>query len=76
MVRESLIANDIPKKCTITRMEGELSDREVTAFNFEQALPESIDILLVSLGTDGELSKNSYGKYIISLLSGIDKRFL
>ena len=37
-------------------MGGELSEREAGARNYEQMLPESIDILLFSVGSDGHIA--------------------
>ena len=46
MVKRSLFPKGTPKGCKVIRMEGELSEREMSARNYEQMLPESIDILL------------------------------
>ena len=39
MVKQVLFPNGIPKDCTVTRMEGELSDQETVARNYEKKLP-------------------------------------
>jgi 6-phosphogluconolactonase len=56
MVKRSLFPKGIPKGCKVIRMEGELSERETAARNYEQMLPESIDILLFSVGSDGHIA--------------------
>ena len=63
MVKRSLFPKGIPKGCKVIRMEGELSEREAVARKYEQMLPESIDILLLSVGSDGRVA---------SLLPGIN----
>ena len=56
MVVMTLFSNGISKDCALNRMEGELTDREVAAKNYEQMLPDSIDVLLLSVGIDGYIA--------------------
>jgi len=56
MVVMTLFSNGISKDCSLNRMEGELTDREVVAKNYEQMLPDSIDVLLMSVGIDGYIA--------------------
>jgi len=56
MVKRSLFPKGTPIGCKVIRMEGELSEREAPARNYEQMLPESIDILLLSVGSDGHIA--------------------
>jgi len=44
----TLFPNSNPKDCKVTRMEGEFSNRETVERNYEQMLPKSLDILLLS----------------------------
>ena len=52
MMKNALFLKSIPKDCTITRMEGELSDREAAAKNYENMFPGSTEILLLFAGSD------------------------
>ena len=56
MVKRSLFPKGTPKGCKVIRMEGELPEREAAARNYEQMFPESIDILLLSIGSDGHIA--------------------
>jgi 6-phosphogluconolactonase len=58
MVERSLFPKGILKGCKVIRMGGELSEREAGARNYEQMLPESIDVLLLFLfvGSDGHIA--------------------
>ena len=55
MVRKTLFPEGIPDNGKVMRMEGELSDRETAAKNYERMLPNSLDILLLSVGPDGHI---------------------
>ena len=52
MMKNALFLKSIPKDCTITRMEDELSDREAAAKNYENMFPGSTEILLLFAGSD------------------------
>jgi len=56
MVRKTLFPEGIPDNSKVMRMEGELSDRETAAKNYERMLPNSLDILLLSVGPDGHIA--------------------
>ena len=56
MVKRSLFPKCTPKGCKVIRMEGKLSGREAAARKYEQMLPESINILLLSVGSDGRIA--------------------
>ena len=56
MVKRALFSNGIPKDCKVTRMKGEVANREAAVKNYEQMLPESIDVLLLSVGQDGHIA--------------------
>ena len=56
MVKRALFPKGTPKGCKVIRMEGELFERELAARKYEQILPESIDILLLSVGSDGHIA--------------------
>ena len=46
-------------------MEGELSDRETDARNYEKKLPANLDVLLLTVGLDGHIAslfKNNINK--------------
>lgn len=56
LVMKTLLPNGVPSGCTIERMRTENIDREVAALAYEKTLPEEIDILLLSMGTDGHVA--------------------
>jgi len=56
MVRKTLFPSGIPKDYTVSRMEGEVSAREAATESYEKMIPESIDILLLSVGQDGHIA--------------------
>ncbi len=55
MVMSTLFSGGIPSGCKVVRMQGEI-DREEAVKNYEQTLPESVDILLLSVGPDGHVA--------------------
>ena len=56
MVVRTFFPKGLTNNCSLNSIVGELSDREVAAKNYEQMLPESIDILLLSVGLDGHIA--------------------
>ena len=56
MVTHYLFLKGIPKGCAVKKMEGYASDREAAARSYEQAFPEFIDVLLLSVGQDGHIA--------------------
>lgn len=56
MVVRTLFKNGIPTGCTVFRMEAEDSDTEAAARRYETLLPETIDIILFSVGEDGHIA--------------------
>jgi 6-phosphogluconolactonase/glucosamine-6-phosphate isomerase/deaminase len=55
MAMSALFPTGIPEGCAEIRMQGELN-REEAVRNYEQKLTESMDILLLSVGTDGHMA--------------------
>ena len=56
MAVSSLFPNGISGNCKFVRMKGESSQRDVVASDYSNLLPESVDILLLSVGTDGHIA--------------------
>ena len=56
MVRQALFPEGIMKDCMVTRMEGELSNQEMAAKNYERMLPKALDVLLLSVRLDGHIA--------------------
>lgn len=53
---KSLFRYGIPGDCSLSRIEAESPDREQAARDYEAALPESLDVLLLGVGTDGHVA--------------------
>lgn len=56
MVMRTLFAKGAPPGCVITRMEAENTDRDAAARNYEELLPNEIDVLLLGMGIDGHIA--------------------
>ena len=56
MVKQNLFPKGIHESYTVNRMEGELSDLEEASKNYEQVLPESLEIILLSLCLLGHIA--------------------
>lgn len=56
LVVKVLFLYNVPNDCSISRMDGENSDREAAAKAYEKLLPEAVDVLLLGLGTDGHIA--------------------
>ena len=56
MVQQIIFPERAPKGCRIFRMDGEMHDHEKASKKYENLLPESIDILLLSVGSDGYIA--------------------
>jgi 6-phosphogluconolactonase len=56
MAVSALFPLGIPENCNIMRMRGEATDRSVEAERYSKLLPESVDILLLSVGPDGHIA--------------------
>lgn len=56
LVMRTLFVNKQPLVGSVSRMEADDPDREAAASRYEQLLPESIDILLLGMGTDGHIA--------------------
>lgn len=56
LVMRTLFANEGSLGACISRMEADDPDRDAAAMRYEKLLPESIDILLLGMGTDGHIA--------------------
>ena len=56
MVMDALFGGVSPVRCRIFRMRGEAEDNEAEAFRYENELPDSADVLLLSMGQDGHVA--------------------
>ena len=56
MVMQTLFKDGLPNNCKIYRMQAEKQDLEKTAKAYEALFPNSIDILLLSVGEDGHIA--------------------
>ena len=56
MVQQTISQERVPKVGRIFRMDVEMNDLEMASKKYENLLPESIDILLLSVGSDGHIA--------------------
>ena len=56
MVQQTISQERVPKGGRIFRMDVEMNDLEMASKKYENLLPESIDILLLSVGSDGHIA--------------------
>ena len=56
MVQQTIFQERVPKGGRIFRMDVEMNDHEMASKKYENLLPESIDILLLSVGSDGHIA--------------------
>lgn len=56
LVMRTLLPKGVPTGCSITRMEAENMDLEAAAKAYEKLLPETVDVLLLGMGTDGHIA--------------------
>lgn len=56
MTMKALFKNGIPHGCSVSRMEGESDDQDAAANRYDAILPDTIDILLLSVGEDGHIA--------------------
>jgi 6-phosphogluconolactonase len=56
LVMKTLFDKGLPPGCSIARMEGENPELEVAAKEYEELLPEAVDVLLLSVGEDGHIA--------------------
>ena len=56
MVISSLFPNGVPDGCNVERMRGEVADKSAEADRYAALLPKPIDILLLSVGSDGHIA--------------------
>lgn len=52
----TLLPKGVPTGCSVIRMEAENIDREAATKAYDKLLPETIDILLLGMGTDGHIA--------------------
>jgi 6-phosphogluconolactonase len=56
MTISALFPDGIIENCKIERIRGEETDRDIEAGRYSKLLPESVDLLLLSVGTDGHIA--------------------
>ena len=56
LVMRTLLRDGLPPSWSLLRMNAENPDPEVAAAAYEAILPESVDVLLLSMGTDGHIA--------------------
>jgi len=56
MAMRTLFNKGLPKGCAIVRMEADCPDRNEAAMAYEQKLPRTLDVLLLSVGEDGHIA--------------------
>lgn len=56
LVMKTLLAQGMPRGCTVERMEADRIDREAAARAYEKLLTEAVDVLLLSMGIDGHVA--------------------
>lgn len=56
LAAKTLFKNGVPANCRIFPMETELGDPQQSAEKYESILPESIDIVLLSMGLDAHIA--------------------
>jgi 6-phosphogluconolactonase len=56
MVMRTLLVYGTPPGCSVTRMQAENPNRETAAKAYEKLIPETLDILLLSVGMDGHIA--------------------
>jgi 6-phosphogluconolactonase len=56
MAVSALFPRGIPKNCEIKRMRGETADRNIEAERYSQLLPDSVDLVILSVGPDGHIA--------------------
>jgi 6-phosphogluconolactonase len=56
LVMRTLFESGVPEGCLVIRMQGEKLDFDAAAEAYEKTLPDTIDILLLSVGEDGHIA--------------------
>jgi 6-phosphogluconolactonase len=56
LVMCTLFNRGLPKECPLVRLEADLPDRDAAAMAYEQKLPRTLDVLLLSVGEDGHIA--------------------
>lgn len=56
LVMRTLFHRGVPPACEVKRMAAEQPDREAAAAEYEQQLPDRLDVLLLSMGEDGHIA--------------------
>lgn len=56
MVRRTLFRDGLPAGCSVFRMEADDPDREAAALRYGDALPKTIDVMLLGVGEDGHIA--------------------
>ena len=69
MVMKTLFVQGIPAGCQIIRMEADILDSSMSAMQYDVILPESIDILLLSVGDDGHIASIFPGSSVLEEVS-------
>jgi len=56
LIMEQLFAGKLPQDVAFHRIYGEAADLQVEACRYEQLLPASVDLLILSMGDDGHIA--------------------
>lgn len=56
MVMRTLFRRGVPPGCTIFRMEADDPDQEAAARRYSEALPDMVDVMILSVGEDGHIA--------------------
>jgi len=56
IVMNTLFSTGIPERCRVHRMKADQGDKEAETFRYASILPDSIDLLLLSVGEDGHIA--------------------
>jgi 6-phosphogluconolactonase len=56
MAMRTLFHRGVPAGCKVFRMEADDPDQELAARNYEQLLPEQVDVMLLGVGEDGHVA--------------------
>lgn len=56
MIKHNLFKGKVPKRCRLNRIKGETKDSRLEIKRYNLLMPESFDIIILSLGSDGHIA--------------------